>query len=113
MRISDWSSDVCSSDVDSLRFAFEHAGPAAVATCFLAGLVFSFNPVATAAIPVSLAYVTNTRTSRQAFVIPAMFILGMIASHLDISLAPDFAGLCFTQFMERTWGISPGSGIAV
>ena len=40
---------------DMLRDAAAHAGPAALGAGFLAGLAFSFNPVAFAAIPVSLA----------------------------------------------------------
>ena len=36
-------------------------GAAALAVSFVAGLLFSFNPVALAAIPVSMAYVTKAR----------------------------------------------------
>jgi cytochrome c-type biogenesis protein len=46
--------------------AFEQAPPAAVAVAFLAGFVFSFNPVALDAIPVSLAYVTKAGEPRRA-----------------------------------------------
>ena len=42
-------------DMDALRHAVEHAGLLALSLAFLAGLVFSFNPVALASIPVSLA----------------------------------------------------------
>src|SRR3546814_12565182 len=113
MRISDWSSDVCSSDLDSLRFAFEHAGPAAVVTSFLAGLVLSFNPVAMAAIPVSLAYVTKARTSRQAFVFAAMFIRGMIVIHVVLGLVAGFGGLGVTKLLGRKWGVLIGPDLMV
>jgi cytochrome c-type biogenesis protein len=42
-------------DTDGLRQAVEHAGAAALVVSFLTGFFFSFNPVALAAIPVSLA----------------------------------------------------------
>lgn len=48
-------------DGDALRQAVETAGPVALAISFAAGLAFSFNPVALAAIPVSLAYVTSAQ----------------------------------------------------
>ncbi len=44
-------------DADALRLAVEQSRFAAVGVAFLAGLLFSVNPVAIAAIPVSLAYV--------------------------------------------------------
>ena len=45
-------------DIESLRATLEQAGAASLLVGFLAGFLFSFNPVAVAAIPVSLAYVT-------------------------------------------------------
>ena len=52
-------------DPDALRQAVEHAGFVAAGVGFLAGLAFSFNPVAMAAIPVSLAYMTKAREKQQ------------------------------------------------
>jgi cytochrome c-type biogenesis protein len=100
-------------DVDSLRLALEHAGIAAVVTSFLAGLVFSFNPVAMAAIPVSLAYVTKARTSRQAFVFAAMFILGMIVIHVVLGLVAGFGGLGVQKLLDRKWGVLIGPVLIV
>lgn len=95
-------------DVESLRLAVEHSGPAAVAASFLAGLVFSFNPVAMAAIPVSLAYVTKARSNRQAFIFASMFILGMIAIHLVLGLVAGFGGLGVQKLLDRKWGVLVG-----
>jgi hypothetical protein len=53
-------------DPEVLREAVEHAGIAAAGLGLLAGLAFSFNPVAMASIPVSLAYVTKARQKEQA-----------------------------------------------
>ncbi len=46
-------------DNDAFQQAVQHAGVAALVVSFLTGFFFSFNPVALAAIPVSLAYVTK------------------------------------------------------
>lgn len=48
-------------DGEALRQATEALGPVALGIGFLAGLAFSVNPIALAAIPVSLAYVTRAR----------------------------------------------------
>ena len=56
-------------DGDALRQAIETAGPVALVISFAAGLAFSFNPVALAAIPVSLAYVTRARKGEQALIL--------------------------------------------
>ena len=39
-------------DIESLQQAVQHAGIAALVVSFLTGFLFSFNPVALAAIPV-------------------------------------------------------------
>jgi hypothetical protein len=55
-------------DAEALRSAVEHAGLAAAGVGLLAGLAFSFNPVALASIPVSLTYVTKGRDKGQALI---------------------------------------------
>ena len=77
---------------DALRDAVEHAGLAAIGISFLAGFFFSFNPVALAAIPVSLAYVTKARETRQALVFGAMFILGIIVTHVALGFIAGMGG---------------------
>ena len=80
-------------DAEALRQAVENAGLAAAGAAFLAGLLFSFNPVALASIPVSLAYVTRGRDRSQALLFGAMFILGifglLIFSIMRIGLHAD------------------------
>ena len=66
---------------ESLQQAVANAGLAAIGFSFLAGLLFSFNPVALASIPVSLAYVTKAREKKQAVLFGAMFIVGMLLVH--------------------------------
>ncbi len=95
-------------DPDTLREAVQHAGLAAVGIGFLAGLVFSFNPVAMAAIPVSLAYVTKAREKRQAIMFGTMFILGMVATHGMLGLIAGLGGQWVEAIVGRSWGLLLG-----
>ncbi|OYY48338.1 MAG: cytochrome C biogenesis protein [Methylophilales bacterium 28-44-11] len=91
-------------EIESLRHAIEQAGMAAAIAGFLTGLIFSFNPVAVAAIPVTLAYVTKAREKRTAFVYGAMFILGLILTHVALGLIAGFGGLWVEGLIGRFWG---------
>lgn len=95
-------------DADALRQAVEHAGVAAAGIAFLTGLVFSFNPVALASIPVSLAYVTRGRDRRQALLFGAMFIAGMILAHVVLGLIAGLGGKWAADIAGRSWGLFLG-----
>jgi len=95
-------------DVESLRATLAQATPAAIGVAFLAGLVFSFNPVALGAIPVSLAYVTKAREPRSAFVLGSMFVLGMIATHAVLGIAAGLSGQWVETILGRQWGLVLG-----
>lgn len=95
-------------DIDSLRQTLEQAGFASLAAGFLIGLVFSVNPVALAAIPVSLAYVTKAREPRTALAYGGMFILGMLATHLALGLGAGLGGQGLQRLMGREWGLVLG-----
>ena len=95
-------------DAEALRQAVEHAGLAAAGIGFLAGLAFSFNPVALASIPVSLAYVTKGRDKSQALLFGAMFILGMILTHVVLGLTAGLGGKWVAEIMGRGWGLFLG-----
>jgi cytochrome c-type biogenesis protein len=94
--------------LESLRQAVEHAGFVAAGIGFLAGLVFSFNPVAVTAIPVSLAYVTKARTRPQAVLFGAMFIAGMVLTHVLLGLIAGLGGRWVEGLFGRGWGLLLG-----
>ncbi|MBX3672583.1 MAG: sulfite exporter TauE/SafE family protein [Burkholderiales bacterium] len=95
-------------DAESLRLALSGIGPEALWIGLLAGFVFSFNPVALAAIPVSLAYVTASRSTRQAMVHGGLFVLGMIVTHVGLGLAAALGGDWSRQLLGRGWGLVLG-----
>lgn len=95
-------------DADSFRQSLEQAGLAAVGISFLAGLFFSVNPVAMAAIPVSLAYVTKARQAREAVLFGAMFIVGMILTHVVLGFIAGLGGRWIEAVIGRFWGLALG-----
>lgn len=95
-------------DAEALRQAIEQAGLAAAGVAFLAGFLFSFNPVALASIPVSLAYVTRGRDKNQALLFGAMFIVGMIVTHVLLGLVAGLGGKWAAEVTGRVWGLFLG-----
>jgi len=95
-------------DSDSLSQILAHGEWVAVGIAFLAGLTFSFNPVALAALPVSLAYVTRAREPRQALQYGAMFVLGMIFTHGILGAAAGAGGAGIAALIGRYWGLVLG-----
>ena len=93
---------------DALRQAVEHAGIAAVGISFLAGLTFSFNPVAMASIPVSLAYVTKAGERKQAIIFGSIFVLGMIFVQTVLGFIAGFGGRWAASLVGREWGLVLG-----
>jgi cytochrome c-type biogenesis protein len=93
---------------DALRQAVETLSYGAIGAGFLAGLVFSFNPVAVAAIPVALAYVTHARERREALWLGGLFVSGLIATHVLLGLIAGFGGRWVTGLMGRGWGLALG-----
>jgi cytochrome c-type biogenesis protein len=93
---------------EALQQAVAQAGIAAAGIGFLAGLVFSFNPVALASIPVSLAYVTKARERKQAIVFGTMFIVGMLAVHAAMGFVAGLGGQWVKALVGREWGLVLG-----
>ena len=95
-------------DPVSLQASLEQAGVAALAIGLLAGFLFSFNPVALAAIPVSLGYVTKAGEPRRTILLGGMFVLGMIVTHALLGLAAGLGGGWVQQLFGRAWGLVLG-----
>jgi cytochrome c-type biogenesis protein len=95
-------------DTQSLQQAVQHIGVAALVISFMAGVLFSFNPVALAAIPVSMAYVTKARSVRQALWFGAVFIAGMVLAQMALGAAAGLAGLGVQALLGRHWGLVIG-----
>lgn len=95
-------------DPESLRLAVEQSRFAAAGIGFLAGLLFSVNPVAIAAIPVSLAYVTRARERPTALRFGTMFILGLLATHVLLGVAAGAGGQSVERLLGRYWGLYLG-----
>jgi len=89
---------------EALSAAVEATGFAAAGIGFLAGLAFSVNPVAVAAIPMMLAYVTQARETREAVRLGGMFIAGMLLTHAGLGLVAGLGGQWVASIMGRGWG---------
>jgi cytochrome c-type biogenesis protein len=95
-------------DIESLRLALEQASLTALVIGFATGFVFSFNPVAIAAIPVTLAYVTKAHEPRRAFVLGGAFIAGMLLTHVVLGVSAAMGGEWVKKVMGREWGLVLG-----
>ena len=95
-------------ELEAFRAALAQPGWAALALSFSAGLLFSFNPVAVAAIPVSLAYVTKSRDAATAAVFAAAFLLGMVAAHAALGFLAGLGGAWVQNAFGRHWGLVLG-----
>ena len=81
---------------------------AALAVGLLAGFLFSFNPVALAAIPVSLGYVTRAGEPRRTIPFGGMFVIGMVVTHALLGLIAGLGGGRVQQLFGRAWGLALG-----
>ena len=95
-------------DIQSLQAALQHPSLFGIALGFVTGLIFSFNPVAIAAIPVTLAYVTKAHAPRRAAVLGGAFIGGMLVTHAVLGIAAALGGEWVKQILGRHWGLVLG-----
>ena len=100
-------------DNEVLRQATEHAGLLALGVGFLAGFVFSFNPVALASIPVSLAYVTRARDTPQSILFGLAFTAAMIIVQVLLGFIAGAGGSWAANILGREWGILLGPVLIV
>jgi cytochrome c-type biogenesis protein len=98
---------------ETLQHAIEHAGLLALGAGFLAGFVFSFNPVALASIPVSLAYVTKARNARQSALFGVSFTAAMIMVQVLLGFIAGLGGSWAQSLVGRQWGLLLGPVLIV
>jgi len=95
-------------EIDALRQTVAQAGFGALWVGLISGFLFSFSPVALAAIPVSLAYIMRSRAPRQSLLFVCLFILGLIATHVALGVAASLGGAGVQQLLGRWWGLVLG-----
>lgn len=95
-------------DLTALKATLEQASLASLGVGFSAGFIFSFNPVALAAIPVSLAYVTKAHETKRAVRFGAMFIAGMVVTHAFLGTMAGLGGQWVRKLLGREWGLVLG-----
>lgn len=93
---------------DALRHAVETFRFGAAGVGFIAGLAFSLSPIAVAAIPVALAYVTHARERREATRLGAMFVAGLLATHVALGVFAGLGGRWVGDLMGRGWSLLLG-----
>ena len=91
-----------------LEATLQQASWAGIGLAFLAGFVFSFNPVSFASIPVMLAYVTKAGEKKQAMAMGSAFVLGLIVTHVVLGVAAALGGEWVQSVMGRQWGLALG-----
>ncbi len=95
-------------NIQTLKTALAQASWAGIGIAFLAGFVFSFNPVSFASIPVMLAYVTKAHEKRRALLMGSAFVSGMLMTHVILGVAAALGGGWVQSVMGREWGLLLG-----
>src|ERR1700740_2572314 len=95
-------------DIEVVRNTLEQASLASRAIGVAIVFFFSFNPVALAALPVSLAYLTKAQTTHRARWLGSMFVLGMLVTHALLGLAVGLGGSWTQHLIGREWGLALG-----
>jgi len=97
----------------ALSLTLQQASWTGIGLSFLAGFVFSFNPVSFASIPVMLAYVTKAHEERRAVLMGSAFVLGMISTHVTLGVAAAIGGEGVKSVLGREWGLLLGPVLIV
>ncbi len=91
-----------------LQPALEEAGASGLLVAAVAGLVFSFNPISFAAIPVVLAHVARSGEGRNAWRPGAAFVAGLLITHLVLGWAAAVGGAQVKDLLGRQWTLVLG-----
>ena len=92
----------------TLKETLQDQSWAGIGIAFLAGFVFSFNPVSFASVPVMLAYVTKAHEEKRALLMGGAFVLGMLVTHVTLGVAAALGGEWVKGIMGRQWGVLLG-----
>ncbi len=95
-------------DLAALEAVAQQGTLASLLVGFTTGFLFSFNPVALAAIPVSLAYVTKAHEQRAALHYVGAFIAGMLVVHILLGAIAALGGIWVQTVLGRYWGLVLG-----
>ncbi|MBN4080051.1 sulfite exporter TauE/SafE family protein [Beggiatoa alba] len=95
-------------NVNTFKVAIEHASLAGIGIGFLAGFIFSFNPISFASVPVMLAYVTIAHEERRAILMGVAFVFGMLVTHIALGVIAALGGEWVKSIMGRQWGLLLG-----
>lgn len=98
-------------DIETLTAALSQPSAASFGIALAAGFLFSFNPVALAAIPVSLAYVTKARERRTALLFGAAFVIGILVTHALLGAIAGLGGAWVQRLVGRYWGLVLGPAL--
>jgi len=90
-------------EIESLQFALQDPSLASLSIAFSAGLVFAFNPIVFASIPLVMAYVTKTHDPHRAVLYGGAFVVGMLVTHVSLGIAAALGGNWAQEVMGRTW----------
>lgn len=93
---------------ETLKATLQQASWVGIGLGFLAGFVFSFNPVSFASIPVVLAYVTKAHEERRAILLGGAFVAGLIATHGVLGVVAALGGEWVKDIIGRQWGLVLG-----
>ena len=92
----------------ALENTFKQASWAGIGLAFMAGLVFSFNPVSFASIPVMLVYVTRSSDKNKALSLAGAFIAGLVITHVSLGVIAALGGDWVKGLLGRQWGLFLG-----
>lgn len=100
-------------NIQQMKQSLQQASWAGIGISFVAGFIFSFNPVSFASIPVMLAYVTKSfenkeHQERHALYMGGAFVAGMIVTHVVLGVAAALGGEWVKNILGRQWGLLLG-----